>query len=140
MMSLAETRVLFVASAGPRRGNGQFAQYVSIARALGVRPLVAVPGTRSAAEVALTLGVDVIPEATPAVIDALQADVVVVDDAVAAQVGGWIIAAQRRGALVVTSEDLGLEMQKPSAVRNGATFLAEPAMWRETGLGFGAHQ
>ncbi len=97
MMSLAETRVLFVATAGPRRGNGQFAQYVSIARALGIRPLVAVPGTRSAAEFALTLGVDVIPEATPAVIDALQADVVVVDDAIAAQVGGWIIAAQRSG-------------------------------------------
>ena len=139
-MSLAETRILFVATAGPRRGNGHFAQYLSIARELGVRPLVAVPGARSAAEAVLALGADVIAEATPKIIDALQADLVVVDDPVAAQVGGWIIAAQRTGALVVTSEDLGLEMQRPAAVRNGVTFLAEPAMWRETGLGFGAHQ
>ena len=68
MTSLAEVRVLFIATEGPRRGNGQFAQYISIARALGVRPLVAVPGPRHAAEIALALGADVIPEATPAVI------------------------------------------------------------------------
>ena len=140
MMSLAETRVLFVATAGPRRGNGHFAQYLSIARELGVRPLVAVPGARSAAEAVLALGADVIPEATPKVIDALQADLVVVDDPVAAQVGGWIIAAQRAGALIVTSEDLGVSTQTPSLMRKNGTFVAEPATWRETGAGFGAHQ
>ncbi len=126
MMSFAETRVLFIATAGPRRGAGHVARYLSIARALGVRPLVAVPGPRNAADLVLALGADVIAEATPAVINALQADIVVVDDPVAAQVGGWIIAAQCAGALVVTSEDLGLQTLARSAVLNATpSFLAE---------------
>jgi hypothetical protein len=139
MLSLAETRVLFVASAGPRRGTGHVAQYVSIARALGVRPLVAVPGSRNAAEAALALGADVIAEATPAVINTLQADILVVDDPVAAQMGGWIIAAQRAGALVVTAEDLGLQTLMRSAARNAdVSVLPEVGARRE--VGFGAHQ
>ena len=139
MMSLAETRVLFIATAGPRRGTGHIAHYLSIARALGVRPLVAVPGSRSAADVALALGADVIAEATPAVINALQPDVVVVDDAVAAQIGGWIIAAQRVGALVITAEELGLQTLTRSAARNARpSFLAEVGTPRDRSLG--AHQ
>jgi hypothetical protein len=137
MMSLAETRVLFVATADFRRGTGHFAQYLSAARALGVRPLVAVPGTRSAAETALALGADVIAEATPAVIGKLQTDIVVVDDPIAAQIGGWIIAAQRAGALVVTAEDLGLSTLTRSAARTTA-FLAEAAHSRNVGVR--AHQ
>jgi hypothetical protein len=136
-MSLAETRVLFIATAGPRRGTNSLAQYLSIARALGVRPLVAVPGSRSAAEQAVALGADVIAEATPAVINTLQADVVVVDDPIAAQVGGWIIAAQRAGALVVTAEDLGLKTLTKSAARH-ASFLAEASGGFD--MRFGAHQ
>ena len=137
MMSLAETRVLFIATAGPRRGTNSLEQYLSIARALGVRPLVAVPGTRKAAEEALAVGADVIAEATPAVIRILQADIVVVDDPIAAQMGGWIITAQQAGALVVTAEDLGLQTLTRSAARN-VTFFAEAGGRRETR--FGAHQ
>jgi hypothetical protein len=136
MMSLAETRVLFIATAGPRRGTNSLTQYVSIARALGVRPLVVVPGARTAAEQALALGADVIAEATPAVIKALQADVVVVDDPVAAQLGGWIIAAQQAGALIVTAEDLGLRTL--TFMERQTSFLAEVGGLRETR--FGAHQ
>jgi hypothetical protein len=137
MMSLAETRVLFIATAGSHRGMNSLGQYLSIARALGVRPLVAVPGTRAAAEQALAMGADVIAEATPAVIGALQADVVVVDDPVAAQMGGWIITAQRAGALVVTAEDLGLQTLTRSVARN-ISFLAQASGQRVTR--FGAHQ
>jgi hypothetical protein len=137
MMSFAETRVLFVVTAGPRRAD-TVEHYLSIARALGVRPLVAVPGARGAAEEALVHGADVIAEATPAVIRTLEADVVVVDDPVAAQVGGWIIAAQRAGALVVTAEDLGLKTLARSAARNPG-FLAE-FMWHSPRPGFGARQ
>ena len=137
MMSLAETRVLFIATAGPRRGTNRLAQYLSIARALGVRPLVAVPGARSAGEQAVALGADVIAEASPAIINTLQADVVVIDDPIAAQLGGWIIAAQRAGALVVTAEDLGLKTLTRSAARN-ASFLAEAVGGVDTR--FGAHQ
>ena len=109
MTSLAEARVLFVAAAGPRRGLPHLVQYLLLARAHRMRPLVAVPGTRPSAETALALGADVIAEATPAVIESLQPDVVVVDDAVAAQTGSWIIAAQRVGALILDVNDLGLE-------------------------------
>jgi hypothetical protein len=126
MTSLAETRVLFVATVGPRRGNGHIAQYLTVARSLGVRPLVAVPGPRHAAETAVALGADVVPEATPAVIGALKADVVVVDDPVAAQVGGWIISAQRAGALVVTLADLGINTLRLSE-RRASSFASEPA-------------
>lgn len=136
MMSLAETRVLFIATAGPRRGTSNLTQYLSIARALGVRPLVAVPGSRAAAEQALALGADVIAEATPAVIKALQADVVVVDDPIAAQLGGWIISAQQAGALVVTAEDLGLRTL--TYAERQTSFLAEVGSVREAR--FGAHQ
>jgi hypothetical protein len=137
MMSLAETRVLFIATAGRRRGTDSLEQYLSIARALGVRPLVAVAGTRTAAEEAVAIGADVIAEATPAVIRILQADVVVVDDPIAAQIGGWIITAQQAGALVVTAEDLGLQTLTRSAAHN-VTFFAETGSRRETR--FGAHQ
>jgi hypothetical protein len=137
MMSLADNRVLFVATAGSRRGTGYVARCLSIARALGVRPLVAVPGPRSAADLALALGADVIADATPAVINALQSDLVVVDDPEAAQMGGWIIAAQRAGALVVTSEDLGLQTPTHSEARHSRpTFVSEGRRDRT----FGAHQ
>ena len=137
MKSLAETRVLFIATAsGSHRGMNSLAQYLSIARALGVRPLVAVPGTRTAAEQAVAMGADVIAEATPAVIGVLQADVVVVDDPVAAQLGGWIITAQRAGALIVTAEDLGLRTL--TYTERQTSFLAEVGGQRVTR--FGAHQ
>jgi hypothetical protein len=137
MMSLAETRILFIATAGSRGALTSLTQYLSIARALGVRPLVAVPGTRTAAEQAVALGADVIAEATPAVINALQADIVVVDDPVTAQIGGWIIAAQRAGAMVVTAEDLGLRTLTRSAARH-FSFLAE--VGGRADARFGAHQ
>lgn len=109
MTSLAEARVLFVAAAGPRRGLSQLVQYLLLARVHGMRPLIAVPGAQHDAETALALGADVIAQATPKVIEAMQPDVVVVDDAVAAQTGSWIIAAQRAGALILDVNDLGLE-------------------------------
>jgi hypothetical protein len=113
MTSLAEARVLFVAAAGPRRGLPHLVQYLLLARAHGMRPLVAVPGPRHEAETALALGADVIARATPAVIEAMQPDVLIVDDAVAAQTGSWIIAAQRVGALILDVNDLGAGSSDP---------------------------
>jgi hypothetical protein len=110
MMSLAEARVLFVAAAGPRRGLPHLVQYLLLARAHGMRPLVAVPGPQHEAETALALGADVIAQATPAVIDTMQPDVIIVDDAVAAQTGSWIIAGQRVGALILDVDDLGVRL------------------------------
>jgi hypothetical protein len=84
-------------------------QYLLLARAHGMRPLVAMPGDATNAETALALGADVIPQATARIIETMRPDVVVVDDAVAAQTGSWIITAQRAGALILDVNDLGLE-------------------------------
>jgi hypothetical protein len=109
MISLAEARVLFVATAGPRRGLPLLVQYLLFARAHAMRPLVAVPGAAQDAEAALSLGADVIDEATPALIERLRPDVVIVDDPVAAQVSGWIVAAQQVSALILDVRDLGVD-------------------------------
>ena len=109
MMSLAEARVVFVAAAGPRRGLPHLVQFLLLARAHGMRPLVAAPGDRQNAETALALGADVLAGATAAVMESIHPDVVVVDDPVAAQTGSWIIAAQRVGALILDVDDLGVE-------------------------------
>lgn len=108
MTSLAEARVLFVAAAGPRRGVGHLVRCVSFAKALGVRPLVAVAGSMRAAEAALALGADVIVDATPLVIANLRPDVVIVDEPVATQARTWVNAARNVGALAVSvHDDLG---------------------------------
>ena len=44
MTSCADLRVLFRAPAGPRRGFGHLVRCRSLARALGVRPLIALRG------------------------------------------------------------------------------------------------
>jgi hypothetical protein len=104
----SHARVLFVAAAGPRRGYGPLVRCISFAHALGVRPLMAVQGGRSVLETALVLGADVVPDATPRAIDALQPDVVIVDEPVEAKARPWIAAARRAGALVVTFRALRL--------------------------------
>jgi D-arabinose 1-dehydrogenase-like Zn-dependent alcohol dehydrogenase len=108
MTSLAEARVLFVAAAGPRRGFGHLVRCVSFARALGVRPLVAVTGARDTAEAALALGADVIADASPLLIGSLRPDVVIVDDPIPSKARPWVDAARRAGALHMTvHDDLG---------------------------------
>jgi hypothetical protein len=125
MTSLADTRVLFIATTGPREASAHFVQYMLVARTLGVRPLIAVAGARRTAEEALALGADVIAEATPRIIDAMQPDLIVVEDPIAAQLGGWIIAAQRAGALVVTLHELGVSALQHS-LRHDVSDVFEP--------------
>ena len=127
MTSLADTRLLFVIAAGPRGAATQFAHYLAVARALGVRPLIAVPSDPELADLALSLGADVVPNATPRVIAALKPDVLVVDDPVAAQMGGWIIEAQCGGVLVLTLADLGLTPEREMPRRARPTSLTAVA-------------
>src|SRR5262245_56951492 len=109
MTSLADARVLFVAATGHRRGLSQLVQNLLLARARGVRPLVAMPGQPHDANTALALGADVVPAATPRVIETMRPDVVVVDDVIAAQTGSWIIAGQRAGAVILDINELGFD-------------------------------
>jgi spore coat polysaccharide biosynthesis predicted glycosyltransferase SpsG len=115
-----EARVLFVAAAGPRRGFGHLVRCISFARALGVRPLIAVRGNQRVVETALALGADVIPDATPRTVRALRPDVVIVDDPIENTARAWIAAARRADALVVTVHDLGIGCRESDVVIDGS--------------------
>jgi spore coat polysaccharide biosynthesis predicted glycosyltransferase SpsG len=115
-----DARVLFAAAAGPRRGFGHLVRCVSFARALGVRPLIAVRGRRRVIDAALSLGADVVAEATPRIVRALRPDVVIIDDPIASRARPWIAAARRAGALVVTVHDLGIGCLESDLVIDGS--------------------
>jgi spore coat polysaccharide biosynthesis predicted glycosyltransferase SpsG len=123
----ADARVLFAAAAGPRRGFGHLVRCVSFARALGVRPLIAVRGSRRVREAALALGADVLEDATPRVVRNLRPDVVIVDDPVARTARAWTSAARRAGALVVTVHDLGIGCRDADLVIDGSITRARRA-------------
>ena len=125
MTSSADARVLFVAAAGPRRGFGHLVRCLSFARALGVRPLIAIAGTPRVVDTALALGADVVPAARPRVVQALRPDVVIIDDPVAKRARVWIAAARRAGALVVTVHDLGIGCRESDLVIDGSVTRAK---------------
>jgi spore coat polysaccharide biosynthesis predicted glycosyltransferase SpsG len=108
MTACADLRVLFRASAGPRRGYGHLVRCRSLARALGVRPLVCLRGSQHSEHVALGLGCDVVHGPAHRVLTRLQPDLVIVDDPVRRAAAEWIAAARQQGAAVVSIHDLGI--------------------------------
>jgi UDP-2,4-diacetamido-2,4,6-trideoxy-beta-L-altropyranose hydrolase len=134
MTSCADLRIVFRAPAGPRRGYGHLVRCRSLARALGVRPLVALRGGRRVVETAIALGCDVIAGSAPRVLRRLSPDVLIVDDPIAADARRWMRAARRVGCLVVSIHDLGLgcldadlvidgSVTKNARARNGLTLV-----------------
>ncbi len=120
MSACAALRVLFRAAAGPRRGFGHLVRCRSLARALGVRPLVTLRGGEMAEDTALGLGCDVVRGHASQLISALAPDVVVVDDPAAADAKRWIDAAHRQGCLVASVHDLGLGCRDADLVIDGS--------------------
>ncbi len=108
MTRSSDLRVLFRVAAGPRRGFGHLVRSLSLARAMGVRPLLCLRGPEYVVETALALGADILSDGAPRSIDALRLDVVVIDDPVHGAARPWIAAARRAGSLVVTIHDLGI--------------------------------
>jgi spore coat polysaccharide biosynthesis predicted glycosyltransferase SpsG len=120
MTPCAELRVLFRLAAGPRRGFGHLVRCISLARAMGVRPLFSVRGPSTATDTALSLGADVLGDGTPRSVIALSPDVLVVDDPVGSDARRWVRAGRRAGALVVTIHDLGLGFPGGDLVIDGS--------------------
>lgn len=120
MTSCGDLRVLFRAAAGPRRGYGHLVRCRSLARALGVRPLVALRGGPRVVETAISLGCDVIGGSASGILRSLEPDVLVVDDPVAANARRWMRAARRVGCLVVSIHDLGLGCRDADLVIDGS--------------------
>src|SRR3989441_6745606 len=130
MKSCADLRVLFRAPAGARRGFGHLVRCRSLARALGVRPLIALRGTSDAVHTAVSLGCDVVRGPASKLVGALQPDVLVVDDPIAGDAKRWIDAARRAGCVVVSVHDLGLGCLDADLIVDGSVTL-----WPAAGRG-----
>ena len=126
MTSCGDLRILFRAPAGPRRGYGHLVRCRSLARALGVRPLVALRGGPRVIETAVALGCDVVQGSATRLLRSLAPDVLVVDDPVAADARRWIAAARRVGCLVVSIHDLGLGCLDADLVIDGSMTRERP--------------
>jgi UDP-2,4-diacetamido-2,4,6-trideoxy-beta-L-altropyranose hydrolase len=133
-MPSADLRVLFRAPAGPRRGFGHVVRCLSLARALGVRPLIALRGGRRARHAALALGADLLAAPAIRVLRPRQFDLVVVDDPIAADARRWIRAARRSGAIVVTVHDLGLGCSESDLAIDGSLTSAGATVRAERSL------
>jgi spore coat polysaccharide biosynthesis predicted glycosyltransferase SpsG len=115
-----EIRILFRAAAGSRRGFGHLVRCRSLARALGVRPLLSVRGTQAARDIALALDCDIVQGSARQLIRALEPSVLVVDDPVRSGAEPWIAEARRNGVLVVTIHDLGIGAATGDLVVDGS--------------------
>jgi len=123
MTSCADLRILFRAPAGPRRGFGHLVRCRSLARALGVRPLIALRGGKAVDEAALGLGCDVVHGGPAHLLRSLAPDVLVVDDPVSADARRWITAGRRAGCVVVSVHDLGLGCLDADLVIDGSVTM-----------------
>jgi UDP-2,4-diacetamido-2,4,6-trideoxy-beta-L-altropyranose hydrolase len=124
MTAFAELRVLFRAPAGRRRGFGHLVRCRSLARALGVRPLIALRGGQRVRAAARALDCDVIEGAPAAVIARVAPHVLVVDDPIASDARRWMACARRAGCRVVTVHDLGLGACEGDLVVDGSVVRA----------------
>ena len=120
MTPSSDLRVLFRVAAGPRRGFGHLVRSISLARAMGVRPLLCLRGPSQIEDTAIALGADVLTDGVPGSIAVLRPDVVVVDDPLAGAARRWVAAARRAGAIVVTIHDLGLGFAAGDVVIDGS--------------------
>jgi spore coat polysaccharide biosynthesis predicted glycosyltransferase SpsG len=107
MTACSDLRVLFRAPAGARRGFGHLLRCRSLARAIGVRPLIAIRGPEHSVHVALRLGCDVV-KGTPSLVAAMRPDILIVDDPMSRDAARWIAAARKAGVPVASIHDLGL--------------------------------
>lgn len=100
--------ILFRVAAGPRIGFGHLVRCRSLARVLGVEPLIAVRGGGPARMRAATLGAIVIDVDGADGIRALAPSLVVIDDPSHTHAAAWLALARRAGVAVASIHDLGL--------------------------------
>lgn len=107
-MSTRDLHVLFRAAAGPRLGFGHLVRCRSLARALGVLPLVSLRATARTRAAAARLGVALVDDGMRALRAEDRPCVLVLDDPSAEHAEVWVNRARRLGVPVATVHDLGL--------------------------------
>lgn len=107
-MTTTSMRVLFRAAAGPRLGFGHLIRCRSLARALGVPPVVSLRGTGRTRAAARRLGFQLADGELRTWRAATPPCLLVVDDPSAEHADVWVARAQRLGVPVATVHDLGL--------------------------------
>ena len=98
--------VIFRVAAGPRVGFGHLVRCRSLAKAMGVTPLVSIRGTARTRERAVAMGLTLLEDSTR---DPLtECDLIVVDDPEKKSAEAWVNRARRQGVPVASVHDLGL--------------------------------
>lgn len=129
--------IVFCAAAGPRIGFGHLVRCRSLARALGVEPLMTLRGRPWVRARAMALGATVVEVSSAAGLRALGPSLVVIDDPSPAHATRWLHRARRAGVPVASVHDLGLGYVAsdllidgsvcPGTAPSGADQLAGPA-------------
>jgi spore coat polysaccharide biosynthesis predicted glycosyltransferase SpsG len=132
MSVCAELRVLFRAAAGPRRGYGHLVRCRSLARALGVRPLLSIRGPEHSTDIALSFACDVVRGPAPRLLRSLAPDVLIVDDPDATAAARWINEARRAGVVVASIHDLGIGCLDADLVIDGSVIQPLTSYSRRT--------
>ena len=101
-------RVMCRVAAGPRIGFGHLVRMVSLCRALGTKPVVALRGGQTAREAARRLGCSLVGGAPSAALQREAPDVLVVDDPSADAAQDWVRAARHQGIPVAAIRDCGV--------------------------------
>jgi UDP-2,4-diacetamido-2,4,6-trideoxy-beta-L-altropyranose hydrolase len=112
-LSCSPLQVLFCVAAGPRVGFGHLVRCRSLARAMGVTPLVWIRGGARTRALAAARGWTLAgPDTAP--------DLVVVDDPAQAPAETWVKRARRLGVPVASVHDLGLSHVESDLVIDGS--------------------
>lgn len=124
-------RVLFRVAAGPRLGFGHLVRCRSLARALGVPPIVSIRGSLETRRAAAARGFEVWLGGISLLRGGARPDVLVVDDPSAQQATLWVRRAREYGVPVATLHDLGLGYVDSELPIDGSI---EPGRHGEVGL------
>jgi UDP-2,4-diacetamido-2,4,6-trideoxy-beta-L-altropyranose hydrolase len=122
MRSRPPTRftAIFAAAAGPGIGYGHLVRCRSLARALGIAPVVVVRGTAATRRWAATAGWHVVTTCEDDDLRRLDPDALVVDDPSIEAVRTWVRRARRVGVPVATIHDLAIAAIDSDLVIDGS--------------------
>jgi len=115
MSTVAPLSVGFRVAAGPRVGFGHLVRCRSLARAMGVTPVVSIRGTARTRAFAAARGWMVADDVT-----SQRPDLIVVDDPDGPSAAAWVKRARRLGVPVASIHDLGLAQVESDLVIDGS--------------------